>query len=322
MIPTQPLISIIVPIYNSELYLSECLNSLAVQTYTNFEAILINDGSTDNSKVIAEKYCKADKRFKLVCQPNSGVAAARQTGLNHISGEYVIHTDSDDMMHVDALSHLYETLVNNNADIAIGAYTTDLTNEDKVATVIHDEFIEKEDLILNLLDGKYHASLCNKLMRTDIIKGVSFEKDINYMEDKLFLLKILRKESVKVSVINKLVYYYRPVKGSYTNELSYQSILSAIQVTKILTNLFSDVYSTSFLNHLKNKTRIIVLLNSKKPINNIFPEANSYILRDNRIYLKHKVMLLLGLTGSTQIYTVNKKAHQLKTKYKAITQGL
>ena len=316
-----PLISIIVPIYNADQYLEECLSSIQSQSYDNFEAILINDGSIDGSKKIAEKYCERDNRFKLINQPNSGVASARQTGLSHINGEYVIHTDADDIMYVDALSHLYNTLVNNEADIAIGAYTTDLTAQDSAAIITHDEQIDKETFISNLLDGKYHSSLCNKLISTDLIQGISFERDLNYMEDKLFLLKTLRKDGIRISVTNELVYFYRPVKGSYTNELSDQSILSAIKVTEKLTNLFSDVYSPSFINHLKNKMRIIVLLNSKKPINNIFPEANFYILRDKNISLKHKIILLLGLTGNTQIYKINKKMYKLKTNLKSLTKG-
>lgn len=311
-----PLISIIVPIYNADRYLEECLSSIQSQSYNNFEAILINDGSIDGSKKIAEKYCERDNRFKLINQPNSGVASARQTGLNHINGEYVIHTDADDIMYVDALSHLYNTLVNNEANIAIGAYTTDLT-----VLITHDEQIDKETFISNLLDGKYHSSLWNKLISTDLIQGISFERDLNYMEDKLFLLKMLRKDGIRISVTNELVYFYRPVKGSYTNELSDQSILSAIKVTEKITNLFSDVYSPSFINHLKNKMRIIVLLYSKKPIDNIFPEANSYILRDKNISLKHKIMLLLGLTGNTQIYKINKKMYKLKTNLKSLTKG-
>ena len=92
------MISIIVPVYNVEEYLEECLESICKQTYTDIEVVLVNDGSTDGSKEICEKYCRQDSRFKLINQENQGQSAARNNGVSFSTGEYITFVDSDDVI--------------------------------------------------------------------------------------------------------------------------------------------------------------------------------------------------------------------------------
>ena len=287
-----PLVSIIVPIYNAELYLSECLSSIASQTYQNIEVILINDGSTDGSEEIAENICKKDQRFRLINQTNFGVAAARQLGLKNTNGEFVIHCDSDDLMAERAIEYLYKSIVDNGSNIAVGAYTKQGKLGDELIT---HHTCNKYDFIHNMLIGTYHSSLWNKLIRTELCRDISFDKNINYMEDKLFLAKILKKDSVKISIINENVYYYRLVASSYTNNISSDSISSSIEVTDKVCNIFQDIYSKEFIAHIKNKNKVMVLLNSQKTQRNIFPESTKYLLEDKNIPLKHKLVILSDL---------------------------
>ena len=101
------MISIIVPIYNVSQYLEECLHSIQMQDYTDFEVICVDDGSKDNSADIALKFTESDKRFKLIRQPNSGVSVARNTGIRHAHGTYICFVDADDMIAPSYLSVLY-----------------------------------------------------------------------------------------------------------------------------------------------------------------------------------------------------------------------
>lgn len=98
---SKPLISIIVPVYNTEQYLSKCLDSLINQTYKNIEIICVNDGSTDNSADILNEYDKKDKRVRMISQKNCGLSATRNTGLKNCCGEYVMFLDSDDWIDFD-----------------------------------------------------------------------------------------------------------------------------------------------------------------------------------------------------------------------------
>ena len=107
------IISIIVPVYNAEKYLSRCIDSILRQTFADFELILVNDGSSDKSKEICEKYLESDPRIKLINQENSGVSAARNTGLDNASGEYIGFVDSDDFIEKNMYEELYNILKKN-----------------------------------------------------------------------------------------------------------------------------------------------------------------------------------------------------------------
>lgn len=121
-------ISIIVPIYNVENYLSYALDSILNQTYKNLEVLLIDDGSTDSSSKIAEEYVKRDSRFILIHQKNQGLSGARNTGLNNATGKYIMFLDSDDFFDSNSCQSLYDCIEQTNADYVIGNYTN--TNED------------------------------------------------------------------------------------------------------------------------------------------------------------------------------------------------
>ena len=118
----EPLISIIVPIYNVELYVSKCIESILSQTYINLDIILINDGSTDSSGEIANYFAKQDKRITLVHKENNGLASAWNTGLNLVQGELIGFVDSDDWIEKDMFSILCKSLLENDADISVCGY--------------------------------------------------------------------------------------------------------------------------------------------------------------------------------------------------------
>ena len=286
----KPLISIIVPIYNAEDYLLDCLSSIAAQSYENIEAVLINDGSTDNSYNIAKSFCENDPRFKLISQPNGGVGAARQAGLNAVTGEFVIHTDSDDLMTDKALEYLYQSIEENNSNVAVGAYV----NKTRTGSIIVEHNPKsKDEFIVDTLLGKSHGSLCNKLISAELCKNIAFDSGINYMEDILFLMKVLANKKSILSVTNEVVYIYNFVEGSYTNSISTESIESSVIVTREICGIFSDTYNQKFISHLKNKNKVMVLLNSNFSQRDVFPESYKHLLFDKILPMKHKLIIFL-----------------------------
>jgi len=125
------LISIIVPIYNVEIYLEKCLNSIINQTYKNIEILLINDGSSDNSLRICKKYQKKDKRIVLINKKNGGLSSARNAGIDKASGNYLLFIDSDDYIEIDMIEKLYNNIKSNNADISICNFFITKKNKDR-----------------------------------------------------------------------------------------------------------------------------------------------------------------------------------------------
>lgn len=119
---TEPLISVIVPVYNVAPYLEYSLNSIQQQSYQQLEIILVDDGSTDDSSSICKKYLNQDLRFKYIYQENAGLSAARNTGITAASGEYITFVDSDDWLDTSAIEILYRNLKKYDADIAAGNY--------------------------------------------------------------------------------------------------------------------------------------------------------------------------------------------------------
>ena len=112
-------ISIIVPIYNTKKYIDRVVNCLINQTYHNLEIILVDDGSTDGSSMLCDKYKKKDNRIKVIHQKNSGVSVARNVGLKHATGEYIGFVDSDDYISLNMYETLYNNLINTNSDISV-----------------------------------------------------------------------------------------------------------------------------------------------------------------------------------------------------------
>lgn len=190
----RPKVSVIIPVYNQERYLPRSLDCIARQNLTNYEVLLINDGSTDSSLTICTEYCAKYDFFRLINKTNGGVASARQTGLDNCKGEYVIHMDPDDYVESDFLGQLYKEAVATNADMVICDYYE--VFKDKTVIFNHD-FIRSsspQELLLSIAEGTVWGVCWNKLIKTECIQGkVNFEPGINFHEDKLFITRVLHR---------------------------------------------------------------------------------------------------------------------------------
>lgn len=213
-------ISLIMPIYNVEEYLEEALESICNQTLKEFEAILIDDGSTDNSLEIIEKYLKKDKRFKLRIQENSGPSMARNRGINDAVGEYVIFMDSDDVLPIDSLERRYQIIKKQDAEIGVFAsYKYDGKNK----WIMKNHFLREG--IFKLEDNKellLTLGPWNKIFKRELIKKIEFPTHIKYAEDQAFIMEAyLRAKQIYVS--RYLCYFHRvrpkKAKTSLTGEI-------------------------------------------------------------------------------------------------------
>ena len=212
----QGMISVIVPVYNSEQYLERCLNSILSQTYPNFEAIVINDGSTDRSAAILEDYATRDSRIKVFHQVNQGPSAARNFALNLVQGDYITFIDSDDFVDDAYLEKLLRTLLKNDADIASTSFTS--YNEERQSFLFFatkDNYFEAvyspEEWLNHENTGQYNLFLIVTFMTLKLYKRHLFT-DIEYpvgrtREDDAIGYKLCLRAN-KIAFINEGCYYY------------------------------------------------------------------------------------------------------------------
>lgn len=215
------LISVIVPVYNVEQYLEQCIDSLINQTYNNLEILLINDGSTDSSQKICERYVEIDSRIKLYNKQNEGLGLTRNYGLDKAKGVFVSFVDSDDYIHLNMYRVLHSKITQNSADICMSGYTK-VNNVGKHIFVkeYQDIICEKEErreFILRLLgsspekENSIHPSACASLIRKEVVtnNNLKFKSEREYIsEDLLFQIDVLFNCS-KVILISEAMYYYR-----------------------------------------------------------------------------------------------------------------
>lgn len=200
------LVSIVIPVYNTQKYLSECLDSIINQSYKNLEIIVINDGSTDNSQNIIDEYVKKDKRIISIYQNNSGVSAARNSGLDNSSGDYVCFVDSDDFIRKDFIENLINVMSKYNADV-----TTTKSNLDDV-NIENVEVLDADKALVRMYYGKLEKSdngvqmFSLKLLKEN---NITFDEDKKVCEDFDFFAKALI-VSNKIAVDYRSMYYYRP----------------------------------------------------------------------------------------------------------------
>lgn len=210
------LISVIIPVYNTSPYLDRCLKSLISQTFSDFEIIAINDGSTDNSIEILYEYSKEYSNIIVIDKINEGVSQTRQVGIDIAKGAYTIHVDSDDWVEPDFLEKLAAEAVLNQCDIVICDCV--LQKETGMKLFPQGPIENKSSYIKGLLESKFLGSLCNKLIRNNLYKekDIRFPKHFNLCEDLYVILSLLSYD-VKIAHVNAPLYNYYTREGSITN---------------------------------------------------------------------------------------------------------
>ena len=240
----SPLISVIIPVFNVEEYLQRCLDSIVSQTYGNFEAILIDDGSPDNCPQICDYYKEQDCRFQVIHQPNQGLSAARNHGLDVAKGEYVTFIDSDDWVSVDYLSELHSLIKNTQADIAIASHqlTTTFPAKGKKTKAAIKSYTRQEALFeLIAKQNQPFVISCGKLYRKKLFNNIRFPIG-KYHEDE-YTSHHLINEASKISYSNKVLYFYYQRPDSITKQSHRSDAIDAFEnrLNFVIANNFNDL---------------------------------------------------------------------------------
>ena len=248
-------ISVVLPVYNVANYLRKCLDSLVNQTFEDFEVICVNDGSTDLSLGILEGYALSDSRFKIISQENKGLSGARNTGIQHVRGEYVLFVDSDDWIEENALEELYNHVEGFDSDITMFKFryfnedTKEISeSQNSKLEIIPDSLITSNFNYKDVLDilFKISHSPFNKLYKTSFLRELDAKFLYgSYYEDLEFFYKVFLKAE-KVSVLPQYLYFYRIRDESISNigdEGSFDifNVLYSTKQTLIDSNIYRQV---------------------------------------------------------------------------------
>lgn len=224
----KKLVSIVVPVYNIEKYLEQCVDSIMEQLYTNIEIILVDDGSTDSSGDICDILASRDARIKVVHKNNEGVSIARNVGITISAGEYIVFVDPDDYMEQSLVKAMFDSMEKNNSDLVVCNYNVNYQQTGEITTVDCVSSISNiDELVGNVLCG--NGYLWNKIFRRSIIEKykIEFDKELILLEDELFVLNYI-KHCNKISCVADVLYNYRIHGENVTcdNKRLYQKIIS------------------------------------------------------------------------------------------------
>jgi len=215
-------ISVIVPVYNVESYLEQCLQSIVAQTYTDLEIILVDDGSTDQSAKICEDFAKRDARVKIIRQMNGGVSSARNTGIKAATGEYITFVDSDDWLEKDMYQNMMrEAMANNGAEVLMCDFMNEKDgSKEKITADIHSGFYEKLEIVNELyptllvtenLGRLPIVSVWNCLYKKELFLNnkIRFDVNLRYAEDYLFMAAVMVQANSFYYLKGYYGYHYR-----------------------------------------------------------------------------------------------------------------
>lgn len=205
----MPKISIIVPVYNTEKYLRRCLDSILAQTYTNFEVILIDDGSTDSSGQICDEYVKKRSNFVVYHIDNGGPSRARNKGLECAQGLYVTFVDGDDWLEEDALKRYILAIESHQADVVKAGYRKEYNKRSVVVKIDQEEkYTDLESFFVGIEKSKYYGFLWNGIYKRSVIGNIRMDETIRWCEDHMFTCEVLL-QIKKLVLIPDVLYHYR-----------------------------------------------------------------------------------------------------------------
>lgn len=312
----EDLISVIIPVYNVEKYLDECITSVINQTYTNLEIIIVDDGSTDDSGDICEKYKSLDSRIKVIHKENGGLSSARNAGLKIATGKYVGFVDSDDYINSSMYEILYKAITDSNKKIACCDFFRFRTKDElpQNKTNIKKIVLDKVDSIRYMLSKDYFRfTSWNKLYLRTLFDDISFPEG-KYFED-FWPIYNAFKESDGVIYIKDFLYYYRTVDDSISRAAfslkDYDMIEALNLVDKDIRINFPNIicelsvsYSYYYLSFINKAIRASVKINSEMNVLSEYMKANkTYILNNNCLNLIRKFQFRLFIL-SPKIYYI------------------
>ncbi|HOZ54404.1 MAG TPA: glycosyltransferase family 2 protein, partial [Bacilli bacterium] len=260
-------VSVIIPVYNTEKYISFAIESVLNQTLDNIEIIIINDGSTDNSKSIIEKY--ENDNITIINKKNEGSGVARNIGVSKARGKYIFFLDSDDYLEKNALKKMYDIAETHNIGIVKGSIVdvikcfkkTNKLYSNKINEII--DFRKNNDLLIR--EGNI---VCNKLIRKDLLNNLSFSTRLKW-EDLAIIVPLLIKAK-KMYLLKDKTYYYRATIANTTVSDFLKPNIKFLDIFKTIEHLFSNLKVTKYDNVYDNIIKQIAILHITYRIENIF----------------------------------------------------
>lgn len=316
----QPKVSVIVAVFNAEKTLDRLCQSLVSQTMTDFEVLLIDDGSTDASGAVCDKYAGLDSRFKAFHKSNEGIGSTRQFGIDHAAGEYTIHADSDDWVEPDYLQLLYNEALSSDSDMVI----CDIVVNDGRRHVINKEqpsAFDMDSMIEGLLQ-KLQNGPCNKLIRRSfyVDRNITYDSSLSAGEDQLFNLQLIM-SGAKVSYVPKALYHYDIVANP--DSASRGSSLEKIRQGELFVGALSRLLPDRFQYIIDSKCLIVAYtaIKYEKLTDRQFREKFAYLSRVRwkdyyKISLPIKIITWTAVNVSYRLalflYDIKKTVRRLK----------
>jgi glycosyltransferase involved in cell wall biosynthesis len=305
----KPLVSVIIPIYNSEKYVSKCIESIINQSYENIEILLINDGSTDKSSEICDAYGIKDDRVKVIHKQNEGVSSARNLGIDEANGEYVSFVDSDDWLVPMAFENIVNCIIMEQVDAVIFEYFV----ENYIGNKIHNTYTElygpmNSEKAIETTISPVNRFVWSKVFSRDIIGNTRFDTTIHFGEDTLFTALVMDKAN-SVYYLSRPLYHYFQSENSATRIGFNPRVFSGVEAYRQLVELCSlkypsiiDVARTAHKNIIINT--IIILLNNpyyvdfratKQKLSSEFRNGILILLISKKVSFRMKMKFTLGL---------------------------
>ena len=269
-------VSIIVPVYQVEKYIRQCVDSILAQTFTDFELILVDDGSKDQSGQICDEYARIDERVKVIHKENGGLSDARNKGMDQINGNYFMFVDSDDYIAPTMIECLYKSIMNNNADIAVCNFLYFFENDRKkdFSTNIKSEILTGREIFYNRKNERNFGIwtvVWNKLYKRETCGKVRFRFG-KYHEDEFWANDIYQM-NIRVVTIPECLYYYRQRGDSIMGKKSIERDFDIIEAfhERIYIYLQEEEYSEQAykvliysLEHLEESKKLITNEDERK----------------------------------------------------------
>lgn len=295
-------ISVIVPIYNVEKYLRQCIDSIINQTYKNLEIILVNDGSPDNCGAICDEYSSKDERIKVIHKKNGGLSDARNVGLEIASGDFISFVDSDDWIDIDTYEIMMNNIIKYNANIAVSNinYVYDEKSKPKYDEENIHIFNREEAMNELIHDGLVQAVVWNKIYKKELLDNMQFKVG-KLNEDEFFTYKICARAE-KIVYIPNILYQYRQRENSIMSNYSIKRLdgvealyerlqfirkeFPHLYVQDKLIFCYACIYHYQMIlrNRINDKQSKNILINYRKSIKFYKKDVRNYNLKD-KIYI-------------------------------------
>ena len=304
------LLTIVIPVYNVEKYIYDCLESVRKQTYKDFNVIIVDDGSTDNSINIAKEICNKDNRFKIISKKNGGLSDARNYGLNYVETKYVTFLDSDDFINTNTYEKLINNLETNDNDIVVADieyYYTNINNNfilKGLNTKVSND-INKQSLLSPMFAW-------NKVYKLEYFKSINQLYPIGLWYEDIPVTTLLFTNTNKIGYVEEVLYYYRQNDDSIMSQKSKRNeeIFKILEIVidnfkhRNIYNKYYDEIEYLLIEHTRiyGLYRFLVQDNYK----NLYNRSNMFIKTYFPKYKKNIYIKYLGIKNKLFIYTLNK----------------